>query len=83
MELIVAPSPFKSVNIDNDGKDMSILTGEVRGVRVHSIEVRRAFDNGPFCRREDWKPVPEHLSHVLRVVAEVDGVLEDDKNDID
>lgn len=56
-------------------------TAEVRGVRVHAVELRRALYDREFLRRERWQTVAKHLLHIRRVMSEVDGVLRERASD--
>lgn len=54
----------------------AVLTDEVGGIRVHAIEVARAFNNDEFLLSEVWETIAEHFLEVFGVFAEVDGIGE-------
>ena len=81
LELVVAAS-FYSNHMRGDIRQYvegnikeSSRTTKVGGVRVHAVELGRALDECYLLRGKLGKTLAEHLTHVRRVMAEVDRVL--------
>lgn len=48
-----------------------VHTGEVGGVRVHSIKIRRTFNQGPLLLAKFRETISKHLLHMIGVEAEI------------